>query len=65
MSHGAPSDRERVIELLQSIRALTDDLKGSESTRVGRGELRAKRRERERLRWELAAVVRRAANGAA
>jgi hypothetical protein len=65
ITYGALSDRERVVELLQRIRALTADLKGSESTRVSRRELRAKERARERLRWELALVARRAANGGA
>jgi hypothetical protein len=65
MSHGTSSDRQRVIELLRRIRALTADLNGSESTRASRQELRAKERAREQLRWELAAVARRAANGAA
>jgi hypothetical protein len=65
MSHGTSSDRQRVVELLQRIRALTADLSGSKSTRASREELRAKERARERLRWELAAAARRAANGAA
>jgi predicted nucleic acid-binding protein len=53
--------RERVIRLLHEIRTLTVELEAARRAGESRRRLRRKERALERLRWQLAAVARRAA----
>jgi predicted nucleic acid-binding protein len=53
--------RERVIGLLHEIRTLTVELETARRAGESRRRLRRKERALERLRWQLAAVARRAA----
>jgi predicted nucleic acid-binding protein len=53
--------RERVIRLLHEIRTLTVELETARRAGESRRRLRTKERALERLRWQLAAVARRAA----
>jgi predicted nucleic acid-binding protein len=53
--------RERVIRLLHEIRTLTVELETARRAGESRRRLRRKERALERLRWQLAAVARRAA----
>jgi predicted nucleic acid-binding protein len=53
--------RERVTRLLHEIRTLTLELETARRAGESRPRLRRKERALERLRWQLAAVARRAA----
>jgi hypothetical protein len=55
------SERAQLARLLRLIQALTFELRESRGDAGPRAELRTKERELEQLRWQLAAIARRAA----
>jgi hypothetical protein len=57
-----PTTRDELLRLIQRIQAGTLELEDLRRRRAGATELRARERALDQLRWQLAAVARRAAH---
>jgi hypothetical protein len=58
-----PTTRDELLQLIRQLQAGTLELEDLRRRRAGAPELHARERALEQLRWQLAAVARRAAHG--